>query len=107
MTRRFVTSAAIARVVVLMPPEEKERLAEQARLAGVSVGEFIRRSVAGHIADLEFEAELEKRRPEFEALLDELERSNDRTMRSLDEAEATLKETLAQLRKPRAERVAG
>jgi excinuclease UvrABC ATPase subunit len=105
--KEIVMAAATARVVVLMPPEEKERLAEQARQAGVSVGEFIRRSVAEHIADLEFEAELEKRRPEFETLLDELEQSNDRTMRSLDEAEATLKETLAYLRKPRAERVAG
>lgn len=100
-------AAATARVVVLMTPEEKERVAAQARLEGVSVGEFMRRSAAGQMSDAELNAELEKRRPELEALLDELERSNERTLKALDDAEAALQETLAHFRKPRAERVAG
>ena len=99
--------AATARVVVLMTPEEKERVTQQARLEGISVGEFIRRSAAGQMSDAELEAELEKRQPEIEALLDELERSNEQTLKALDEAEAALQETLAYFKKPRAERVAG
>lgn len=100
-------ATATARVVVLMPQDEKERLAEEARQAGISVGEFVRRSVAGHVSDAEFEAALEARRPEIEALLGELERSNERALRALDEAEATVQATLDHLRKPRAERVSG
>lgn len=99
--------AATARIVVLMEPEEKDRIAEQARQEGISIGEFVRRSVWERMSDAELEAELEKHRPEIEALLDELERRNAQTLKALDEAEAALQETLAYFRKPRGERVAG
>ncbi len=100
-------AAATARVVVLMPPDEKQRLAAQARQAGISVGELVRRSVASQGADGELEAALEARQREIEALVSELERSNEHALRALDDAEATLQATLDHLRKPRAERVAG
>ena len=86
-------ATATARVVVLMSPDEKERIATQARLERVSMGEFMRRCVSSQISDAELEAELEQRRPELEALLDELEASNARAHAAMDAALAEVAKT--------------
>lgn len=94
-------AGATARVVVLMPPEEKEAVAEHARRAGVSLGEFIRRSVAEQISDAQLEAELERRRPEIEALLDQIEASHAGAMASVDAAIAAIDAVRTELRSRR------
>ncbi len=99
-------AAATERVVVLMPPEEKAQLAEMARHAGISIGEFVRRLVREQVSDAELEAELERRRPEVEALLDELEASSERAHAALDAALAAVEETRRHLSGPWSERVA-
>jgi Skp family chaperone for outer membrane proteins len=99
-------ATATARVVVLMSPDEKERIATQAKLEGVSIGEFVRRSVASQMSDAELEAELQKRRPELEALLDELEASNARAHAALDAALDEAERTRRHFSRTRAERVA-
>jgi uncharacterized membrane-anchored protein YhcB (DUF1043 family) len=99
-------ATATARVVVLMSPDEKERIATQARLERVSIGEFMRRCVSSQISDAELEAELEKRRPELEALLDELEASNARAHAALDAALEEVEKTRHHFSRTRADRVA-
>ena len=98
--------AATERVVVLMPPEEKLQLAEMARRANVSIGEFLRRLVREQAAEVAFAAELEQRRPEVEALLDALEASNARAHEALDAALAAVEATRRQLAEPGPEHVA-
>lgn len=85
------------RVVVWMSAAEKALLASLARRAGVSISEFIRRAVREQVSGAEFEAELESRRPELEALLDELEAGNARAHLALDVALASAEETRRQL----------
>ena len=99
-------ATATARIVVLVSPDEKERIATQAKLEGVSMGEFMRRSVASQISDADLEAELQKRRPEFEALFDELEASNARAHAALDAALDEVEKTRRHFSRTRAERVA-
>lgn len=96
-------AAATARVVVLMPPEEKAQLAERASKAGCSIGEFVRRSILDTITDEELEAELESRRDELEPLLDELERRNAATLAAIDATIANLDRILANLGTRRAD----
>ena len=67
--------ATTERVVLLMSPEEKARLTSLARQSDMSVGEFIRRLIRERASDSKLAAEMEGRRPEFEALLSELENS--------------------------------
>ena len=96
---------ASARVVVLMPPDEKARITVAARRAGISVGEFMRRSAAGRISDGDLETALEQRRPELELVLDELEASSERAHAALDSALAVI-DSLQHRNRARAERVA-
>ena len=58
-------AAATARVVVLMAPDEKAEIAKRASRDGISIGEFVRRSVWSAITDDTLEAELEARRDEL------------------------------------------
>jgi hypothetical protein len=94
---------ASARVVVLMSPDEKDELTLRASRAGVSVGEFVRRSVWEAITDQQLEAELEARRDEIEPLLDELERRNAEALASMDATIANLDRVLSELGTRRAE----
>lgn len=89
--------AATARVVVLMDPAEKEEIARRATRDGVSVGEFVRRSVWGAISDEKLEAELEARRKEVEPLLEELERRNAASLTAIDATIARIDKVLAEL----------
>ncbi|NYZ17167.1 hypothetical protein HL658_31875 [Azospirillum sp. RWY-5-1] len=82
---------ATERVITLMTPTEKATLEQKARQAGVSVGEFVRRSVDAY--DPEEAALL----AELEALAVELKRSNDEASSALDRALASIAETRAQL----------
>jgi hypothetical protein len=95
--------AATARVVVLMEPEQKVEIAKRASRDGVSVGEFVRRSVWNAITDDMLEAELEARRHEFEPLLDELERRNADALASIDQTLAHIDRVLADLGTRRSE----
>lgn len=97
---------ATARVVVLMPPNEKERITAAARRAGISVGEFMRRSAAGRMSDGDLEAALERRRPDLELLLDELEASSERAHAALDSALSVIESLPQHRNRTRAERVA-
>lgn len=101
-----MAAAATERVVILMPPDEKAQLVELARHAGVSIGEFIRRAVREQVSDAEFEAELERRRPDVEALLDALEESSTRAHAALDAALASVEETRRQFARAGSERAA-
>lgn len=85
------TETATERVITLMTPTEKAALEQKARQAGVSVGEFVRRSVDAY--DPEEAALL----TELEALAVELKRSNDEASAALDRALAGIAETRAQL----------
>ena len=98
-------AAATERVVLLMSPDEKARLAGTARQAGVSIGEFVRRLLREHAADAEFQAELAQRQPEFEALLDQLEASSDRAHAAIDAALEEVERTRRQFRRSGAPRV--
>lgn len=89
--------AATARVVVLMEPGEKEEIARCAAREGVSIGEFVRRSVSNTISDEKLEAELEARRDEIEPLLDELERRNAENLAMIDATLARVDKILAEL----------
>ena len=88
---------ATERVTVLMTPAEKDALEAKARSAGVSVGEFVRRSVDSF--DPEAAAEL----VQLAALAAELERSNSEASAALDRALASIAVTRSQLdRRPAA-----
>jgi hypothetical protein len=99
-------AAATERVVLLMSPEEKACLANMARQAGTSVGEFVRRLVRERVSDIELAAEIEGRRCEFEALVSELENSTTRAHAAWDAALDEAERTRRHFRKGRAERVA-
>jgi hypothetical protein len=90
-------AAATARVVVLMEPDQKAEIARRADREGVSLGEFVRRSVWNAITDNMLEAELEARREEFEPRLDELERRNADALASIDATIARVDKVLAEL----------
>jgi hypothetical protein len=82
---------ATERVTVLMTSVEKAALEAKAKGAGVSVGEFVRRSVDSF--DPEEAAEL----VQLAALAAELERSNNEASAALDRALASIEKTRAQL----------
>lgn len=100
-------ATATSRVVILMPPDEKEDLVQRARAAGLSVAEYIRRSVLAARDDAFVETELQGRQHEVERLLEELERSNQEAMQALLEAKAELRASLARLDRAEAGHVAG
>lgn len=83
---------ATERVVVLMSPEEKEKLDSKAARAGrISSGEFVRRAVEAYNADTAGEA------AELRHLLDMLVRSHATTLDRLAASEKKLDDTLAYL----------
>jgi DNA mismatch repair protein MutH len=97
---------ATERVTVLMSPQEKQELVAQARDAGLSVGELVRRTMLARPSDAELEAELAARGPELEALLDAFEASNRRAETSLDAAQRSVRELVAYMKLPREQRAA-
>jgi hypothetical protein len=86
-----IQSLATERVTTLMTVPEKSALEKKARKAGVSVGEFVRRSVdfydPDEVAALAQLAELAQ----------ELSRSNREAVAALDQALASVAATRAQL----------
>ncbi len=82
---------ATERVTTLMTVAEKLALESKARLAGVSVGEFVRRSVDCYDPDEE------NAMAQLAALAKELERSNREAATALDRALASIAATRAQL----------
>ena len=88
--------AATERVVTLMTPAEKARLEARASRAGVSVGEFVRRSVDSYDPETETEVDLAVLR----SLSDDLRRSNLEALDALDAALASLRATREQLGRP-------
>jgi len=85
------TETASERVTTLMTSREKTALEEKARRAGVSVGEFVRRSVDAF--DPEEAADL----VQLAALAGELERSNREASAALDRALNSIEITRKQL----------
>ena len=79
------------RVTVLMTPSEKSALEAKAQEAGLSVGAFVRRSVAW------FDPEQVSDLAQLAALASELERSNREASAALDRALASIDATRAQL----------
>lgn len=82
---------ATERVTVLMTPGEKSALESKAREAGVSTGEFVRRSVES------FDPEAAEDLIQLAALAAELDRSNREASAALDRALASIEATRAQL----------
>ena len=82
---------ATERVVTLMTPAEKAKLEDKARKAGVSVGEFVRRSVDS------FDPEATEDLMQLAALAAELETSNRAAAEALDRALASVDGLRAQL----------
>jgi hypothetical protein len=82
---------ATERVTVLMTRNEKSVLEAKAKGAGVSVGEFVRRSVDS------FDPEETTEMAQLAALATELERSNAEASAALDRALASIEATRAQL----------
>lgn len=82
---------ATERVTVLMTPGEKSALEAKAKGAGVSVGEFVRRSVDAFDPDAAAEVE------QLAALAAELQRSNREAAAALDRALASVAATRKQL----------
>jgi hypothetical protein len=72
--------AVTERVITLMTPTEKSELEKKARQTGVSIGEFVRRSVDAY--DPEEAREIEK----LMALAAELKQSTERASLALDKA---------------------
>ena len=87
-----MTELASERVTTLMTAREKMALEEKARRAGVSVGEFVRRSVNAFDPD---EADL---LAQMGALALELQKSNQAASDALDKALSDIALTQAQLR---------
>jgi hypothetical protein len=85
------TATATERVTTLMTPAEKSHLEAKAKQAGVSVGEFVRRSVEyydpAEAADI----------AQLSALADALRRSNQAASDALDVALASVEATRTQL----------
>lgn len=84
------------RVITLMTPTEKSTLEKKARDTGVSVGEFVRRSVDAY--DPEEAREIEK----LVALATEVKQATERASAVLDKALANAALTFEQLEKRRA-----
>ena len=82
---------ATERVTTLMTPTEKSALEAKARRAGVSVGEFVRRSVES------YDPEEALALAQLAALAAELSRSNRDASEALDRALASVEATRAQL----------
>ena len=80
-------ATATARVVVLMPPEEKAKLTANAEAAGITVGEYVRRSVATYEAENDNQNEL------VEELLGVLAESQQAAISAIERAEKAIKET--------------
>lgn len=85
-------AAATERVTFLMTPDEKSALLAKARRTGVSIGEYVRRSVDSF--DPDEDAEL----AQLAALAAELQRSNAEASAALDRALASVEESRAQIR---------
>jgi hypothetical protein len=85
------TSVATERVTVLMTASEKSTLEAKAKGSGVSVGEYVRRSVDS------FDPAEATQLAELAALTIELQRSNIEAAAALDRALASVEETRAQL----------
>ncbi|HIJ63992.1 MAG TPA: hypothetical protein HPQ04_14970 [Rhodospirillaceae bacterium] len=85
------TVAATERVTTLMTPTEKSTLEAKAKQAGVSVGEFVRRSVECY--DPDGAADI----AQLTALADQLRQSNREASDALDRALASIQETRTQL----------
>ena len=81
------------RVITLMTRTEKSLLEKKARETGISVGEFVRRSVDAY--DPEEALELEQ----LAALAREVKRAAEKASAALDKAQANVAQTLEQLRK--------
>lgn len=88
---RTGAETATERVTTLMTPAEKARLEAKARKAGVSVGEFVRRSVDGYDPDAADDLQ------QLAALALELARSNLAAAAALDRALASVEATSRQL----------
>jgi ferritin-like metal-binding protein YciE len=84
------------RVITLMTPTEKLLLEKKARDTGISVGEFVRRSVDAY--DPEEAREIEK----LVALAAEVKQATERASAALDKALANAALTFEQLEKRRA-----
>jgi hypothetical protein len=92
MERRMTAAeTANERVTTLMTPTEKAALERKAKRAGVSVGEFVRRSVDAF--DPDAAADL----AQLAALAAELRRSNEAAAAALDRALSSIAATRAQL----------
>ncbi|MEA1650321.1 hypothetical protein UAJ10_15040 [Nitrospirillum sp. BR 11164] len=87
-----VQELATERVTTLMTPSEKANLEAKARKVGVSVGEFVRRSVDA------FDPEEATLLNQLAALVAELDRSNLDAAAALDKALADIELTRQQLR---------
>ncbi|MDE1147369.1 MAG: hypothetical protein PW843_12250 [Azospirillaceae bacterium] len=83
---------ATERVTTLMTPSEKANLEAKAQKVGVSVGEFVRRSVDA------FDPEEATLLTQLAALATELDRSNRDASDALDKALADIELTRRQLR---------
>jgi hypothetical protein len=83
--------AVTARVVTLMTPAEKSNLESKARKAGLSVGEFVRRSVDA------FDAEEVRELEQLAVLAREFRLSVERASAAVDRANAKIEKTRAAL----------
>ena len=90
-----VRAAASQRVVTLMTPAEKTMLEAKARRAGVSIGEFVRRSV--DVYDPEEVRDLDQ----LAELAAEFKRRTEAALASVDRARADVELTLQHLRRGR------
>lgn len=91
-----VRESVTERVITLMTRTEKSLLEKKARETGISVGEFVRRSVDAY--DPEEARELEQ----LAALALEVKRAAEKASAALDKALANVAVTLEQLEKRRA-----
>jgi hypothetical protein len=80
--------AVTARVVTLMTPTEKANLEAKARGAGLSVGEFVRRSVEA------FDADEIRQLEQIAELAREFRLSAERASAAVDRANASIEKTL-------------
>lgn len=83
------------RVITLMTPTEKSLLEKKAREIGISVGEFVRRSVDAY--DPEEARELEQ----LAALAREFRRGAETASAAVDRARANIDATIEELRRKR------
>ena len=83
--------AVTERVVTLMTPTEKSNLEAKARGAGISVGEFVRRSVDA------FDAEEMRELEQLAVIAREFRLSLERASAAVDQANTTIEKTRAGL----------